>query len=129
MDRNGGLLQSNNLGVKMKRFFNDDEDIPDDEKFEEEIRKEFENGINIEIQEIEEKMSFFDFELEKVRLKQKTLKEAIALARKSTFFWNFRSLETKLKKIKKVYQHLNKLIQMDNLNIFVEEKEPKKKDE
>lgn len=90
-------------------FDDEDDDFDEDDEM---------DGVDIEIQSSQ----FIEYDLVKADMKQKLLQQAMSFIQKSTPFWKFKKLETKLKSLEIVYERLCKLTNIDAIGVEDEEK-------
>lgn len=97
----------------MERFYNNEDDEQsqfEDDNFEDEYEEGEEAIAYVDSDDL---ISMMNMEIAQSELNQHLLSQAIGIAKQS-FFWRFRSTETKLKEIKKIYQELIEMTEEGN---------------
>ena len=127
MEKDVYPIQRTKLRLKMKRFFNDDEEnTPEfqfqDDTFEEDEEEILEDGT-IEYIDKHDLFEVMQLDLAQTQLSNNLLSKAVEIAEKS-FFWKFQSAEYKMNQIELIY---GRLVQI-TIGIVEEGEEKEEKD-
>ena len=132
MEKNGSALSGNKMRLKMERFYDDDDDQNDEKEsfFNEENQYYEEENEEEEIVGYMDQQGILDvmhMDIDQSKINQGILEKSISVA-KSSWLWNFKNIDDKLKIIEKIFFKLMEITEKHKKEGDDYEKENKKEE-